>query len=61
MDKKIQIKSIMGNKFIVEKGKVESSDLTDEFYQVIFDEKGFIMTKEEVKKLQKFFNEINLE
>ena len=61
MEKKIQIKSILGNKFVVEQGKTEGSDPSDEFYHVIFDEKGFVMTKEEVKKLQKFFNEINLE
>ena len=61
MEKKIQIKSILGNKFVVEQGKTEGSDSADEFYHVIFDEKGFVMTKEEVKKLQKFFNEIKLE
>jgi hypothetical protein len=61
MDKKVEITSLLGNRFVVEKQKTEGSDLTDEFYHIIFDEKGFVMTKEEVKKLQKFFNEINLE
>ena len=61
MNKKIQIKSILGNKFVVEKGKTESSNPEDEFYHVIFDEKGYVMTKEEVKKLQKFFNDIKLD
>ena len=61
MNKKIQIKSILGNKFIVEKGKTESPNPEDEFYHVIFDEKGYVMTKEEVKKLQKFFNDIKLD
>lgn len=61
MNKKIQIKSIYGNKFIVEKGKTMSPDLEDEFYHVIFDEKGFVMTKEEVKKLQNFFNDLLLD
>ncbi|MHA1110981.1 MAG: hypothetical protein ACTSRE_07745 [Promethearchaeota archaeon] len=61
MSKKIQIKSVLGNKFVVEKGKTESLNPEDEFYHVIFDEKGYIMTKEEVKKLQKFFNDIELD
>ena len=61
MKKKIQIKSILGNKFVVEKGKTVSSELEDEFYHIIFDEKGYVMSKEEVKKLQKFFNDIKLE
>ena len=61
MTKKIQIKSILGNKFVVEKGKTESTELQDEFYHIIFDEKGYVMTKDEVKKLQKFFNDIKLD
>lgn len=58
---KIQIESLLGNKFVVEKGITESSDLEEEFYHIIFDEKGYVMTKEEVKKLQKFFNEIKID
>ncbi|MBN2156495.1 MAG: hypothetical protein JW776_10670 [Candidatus Lokiarchaeota archaeon] len=61
MNKKIQIKSIYGNHFVVEKIETENPDLTDEFYHVIFDTQGFVMTKEELKKLQNFFNEIDLE
>jgi len=58
---KIQIKSLLGNKFVVEKGITESSELQEEFYHIIFDEKGYVMTKEEVKKLQRFFNEIKID
>ena len=58
---KIQIKSLLGNKFVVEKGVSESSELEEEFYHIIFDEKGYVMTKEEVKKLQRFFNEIKID
>lgn len=61
MKKKIEITSLLGNKFIVEKGKTESPNPEDEFYHVIFDEKGYVMTKEEVKKLQKFFIDIKLD
>ncbi|TFG16285.1 MAG: hypothetical protein EU530_11975 [Promethearchaeota archaeon] len=60
MKEKIQINSILGNKakFIIEKGSPTSED---ELYHVIFDEKGYVMTKEEVKKLQKFFIDIKLD
>jgi hypothetical protein len=58
---KIQIESLLGNKFVVEKGITESSELEEEFYHIIFDEKGYVMTKEEVKKLQRFFNEIKID
>ena len=62
MKEKIQIKSIYGNKFIVEKGKTESPDTQDELYHVIFDnEKGFVLSKEEAKKLKNFFEDLKIE
>jgi len=49
MQKKIRIKSIYENKFAVEKCKIKSPKPIEEFYDLIFDTKGYVMTKEEVK------------
>ena len=55
VQKKVEIESLLGNRFVVERVQ------QDEFYHVIFDEKGFVMTKEEAKKLKDFFTELKID
>ena len=54
--KKVEIESLLGNRFVV-----ESPVPQDEYLHIIFDEKGFVMTKEEARKLKNFFTELKID